>query len=1026
MCLWSVQAAVTSAAVVYETDFSNDPEWITDGSGNFEWDEQLGVYRAVFTNGPQTNPPNRFAGIETALDPTRSFTLTWRERIASSTGDYYVAPFGLVSSGLVAGSTTAPLYDGGLAQFYYGIHSGRFFWAGFDIRDVGGTNAGSEGITSVIPDMRAWYSNTLSYDVNTGIVTFVMMDENTGVETHTRAAGTAQNRIVFGSGMRHVGMSYHPYTTSNSFLSFKPGAVEVLIDDVRLEDDTVVPQDTSVSDAHVSPSVAPVETAFTFTAVYTDSEGEAPTRSEVIVGSTTYELAPDANATSSEYSDGEYENGEQYIATTTLTDRGNWSVTFVFENSATTTYAYTNVGVGNSSVVFLPGIKSTYLYRPGIVEDNQLWLPNIIFGTDDDVLDLRMNEQGESVNDDIYTKPGDIIDSAYLRYPIYDGYIEQMDDLVADGTIASWEAVAYDWRLDPRDVVTHGEESDGKISYALDGDYITEQLRTLADQSDTGRVSIVAHSNGGLVAKALLQHLEETNDPLLSQVDLLVLVAVPQLGTPKVLLPLLHGAENELEKILLSDAAMRAAAKNMPGGMTLIPSKHYFERASEFGPVIVFDQSLDILATTTRYRDEFGYFGLGINAVRDYRTTYGDNIDSYDEMRDFLIGEDGRPEPEYLDIAHPVRIPTPLVDAAQEFHDSVDDWEPPMRTVQIVGTGRDTVAGVRYITANHLEACLPPLCTGSIDLPQVQATPVGSMEGDGTVMAVSADALNVETYYFDLSKYNAEREVVGDVTNREHSNIMGAFPMQTVLGSLIIGTPVVSPYITETSTDSKDKLTVEIHSPVLLTVNDSFGNSAGLAYDFVIGTTTPTSTIPNAVMYHIGESAFFTLPADRSYTLSLDGLASSTFTMRIARYEQDELIGTTTFTNVPVTASLIGTMNIPTGTTSAPLQLDVNGDGTVDTMRMPDGTKVVTPLSLMKDFTTALEPMKVGKPLKTSLRILATTTTKLITEKKYPAAKAIALNMRSVIELGVPLKQISRKDANALIAILNLVIPLLK
>jgi pimeloyl-ACP methyl ester carboxylesterase len=54
---------------------------------------------------------------------------------------------------------------------------------------------------------------------------------------------------------------------------------------------------------------------------------------------------------------------------------------------------------------------------------------------------------------------------------------------------------------------------DGKIYYrgtnaATSTPYIIQELRRLAATSKTGKVTIIAHSNGGLLAKALLTHPE--------------------------------------------------------------------------------------------------------------------------------------------------------------------------------------------------------------------------------------------------------------------------------------------------------------------------------------------------------------------------------------------------------------------------------------------------------------------------------------------------------------------------------------
>ena len=61
------------------------------------------------------------------------------------------------------------------------------------------------------------------------------------------------------------------------------------------------------------------------------------------------------------------------------------------------------------------------------------------------------------------------------------------------------------------DLLTKGIELNSRIYYATttatSTPYIEQTLRGLAATSKTGKVSIVAHSNGGLVTKALLNKL---------------------------------------------------------------------------------------------------------------------------------------------------------------------------------------------------------------------------------------------------------------------------------------------------------------------------------------------------------------------------------------------------------------------------------------------------------------------------------------------------------------------------------------
>jgi pimeloyl-ACP methyl ester carboxylesterase len=195
-----------------------------------------------------------------------------------------------------------------------------------------------------------------------------------------------------------------------------------------------------------------------------------------------------------------------------------------------------------SNVLFLPGIEGSRLYRPGALGEDRLWEPS----SDADAQDLALDLEGQSTRNDIYTK--DVIGTSYVGGPkIYDTFSDTMNTMKSQGTIGDWEAIPYDWRLSLDDILNYGNNVNGKIYYsgtqrATSTPYIIQELKKLAASSHSGKVTIVAHSNGGLVAKRLTQILGESVASQL--IDKIVFVDVPQLGTPKAVAGLLHGTSS--------------------------------------------------------------------------------------------------------------------------------------------------------------------------------------------------------------------------------------------------------------------------------------------------------------------------------------------------------------------------------------------------------------------------------------------------------------------------------------------------
>ena len=139
------------------------------------------------------------------------------------------------------------------------------------------------------------------------------------------------------------------------------------------------------------------------------------------------------------------------------------------------------------SVLFLPGITGSRLYRPGpVLSDVRLWEPML----NSNVEQLALNPDGSSVNPDVYVKAGDVIGQVYAPFgpDIYASFLGELDTLKGSGTIADFEAVPYDWRLSFDDILTKGAESGGRISYtsATDTPYITQELKRLAAGSRNG------------------------------------------------------------------------------------------------------------------------------------------------------------------------------------------------------------------------------------------------------------------------------------------------------------------------------------------------------------------------------------------------------------------------------------------------------------------------------------------------------------------------------------------------------------
>lgn len=569
-----------------------------------------------------------------------------------------------------------------------------------------------------------------------------------------------------------------------------------------------------------------------------------------------------------------------------------------------------------SNVAFLPGIQASRLYVEAPLFENQLWEPNFAGElAQPDLPQLALNENGESVSQAIYTR--DIIDETF-GFNIYKKFKIFMDGISGEGELINdWQAFPYDWRLPLFDILEGGKKlDDGKISYlkATDTPYIISGLRRLAKNSQTGKVTIIAHSNGGRLAKLLLWKLETEDDPLLEKIDKVILVATPQLGTPKAIASLLHGYGQGLAfGLLIDEKTARELAENMLPAYGLLPSKQYFNVVST--PVMKFT--------------------LEVSQISELSDLAGTQVDTYARMKDFLLGNDEAWEEPLSYVTNaPNVLDNALLARAQETHRILSEWEPPthIQVIQIVGWGVDTVEGITY---DDCDGCLKDT------LHTLDYWPRYTLDGDGTVAVPSAQAMDgAETYYVELDEFNR-----GLQRNRTHASILEVDPLQKFIKNIIENNRELPRYLTKVkpvASAVSDRLRFSMHSPVEIDLYTDSGLHTGFA-------PSPESDllqlyeaeIPNSYIMKFGETTYLGTGGNGEYTVRLDGLRGGTFTFKITQIEGGEEVKTIAFTDIPATSKMDAQMQIKDIENRTELKIDMNGDGTTDYALSP-GESIAT------------------------------------------------------------------------------------
>ncbi len=579
-----------------------------------------------------------------------------------------------------------------------------------------------------------------------------------------------------------------------------------------------------------------------------------------------------------------------------------------------------------SNVLFLPGLQASRLYRiDDDGETDRLWEPT----SNADVRDLYLDAEGESIYGDVYTK--DIIDEAYGFGPdVYKSFINMMNDLRESGKINDWAPLPYDWRHGIEDLLGRGRQyADGRIVFgatlgSTTTPIIFQEVERLARTSKSGKVTIIAHSNGGLLAKALMARLYEQDKSKL--VDRVILLASPQIGTPKAVASLLHGEGQELAGgWILNKETARALGRHMPGGYQLVPSKEYFRTVID--PVVLIRNK---------------------PATSELFSAYGSSIETYDELIMFLLGSEGRTPPLQKDTESPEVLLKNLLLESENLHQLIDGWStsPDVEFIQVGGYGLDTIKGIRYMER----------WDGECDCSRIAPVPLFTDDGDGTVVLPSAlAATSGKRYWVEINQSNRNYE-----QNWDHASFTEILPVQEFIKNIIENnTDVVPRFLSETSpvrSSGYKKLRFTLHSPLSISFTDSQGRVVGRAAtpSFPTELTQIQEDVPNSFYMEFGELKIVGVPESEGI-IAMVGERLGVFTLDIERFVDDALVGTTTFADIPVaTGTIIVFPYDPSTTTPPHLLFDLDGNGVVDITLTESGFSEHDGVELLRHLITGL------------------------------------------------------------------------
>ena len=579
-----------------------------------------------------------------------------------------------------------------------------------------------------------------------------------------------------------------------------------------------------------------------------------------------------------------------------------------------------------SSVLFLPGLEGTWLYRYepslfgsipliGGVSTNTLWAPN----RNDDVRKLFLDSNGSSTDTSIYS--GEPIDNVFNIFSVYGSFMRFMDSLVSTGKIGEWRSFGYDWRKPISDVVYSIEKK------ATMTESLVSVVEDLASRSRTGKVTIIAHSNGGLVAKYLVKVLSDSGK--VDLVDGVISVAVPYLGTPEAISALLYGDHQSIAYgLILNSEVAKQLGQNMSSAYSLLPSREYFSHTLD--PLITFAD--------------------------------GKSVNSHEGLSDFISGASNG----FLASAG---------DAIQSVLTNFS-WPANVYRYSLVGWNVDTPKSLVYINKEKCFRFLWLNFSCSTVLTRYEKT---TIMGDGTVvvpsaaysgltadgasptkvvsidLASSSAAENKSFDHVNILESSTTQAVIGAILTADHSINGGSLPGggSTIGGSVLPGgTSLGEPnYNTEPV-----HLVVSVDAAASLDVHDSSGNHTGLimppagvtdyvvaAYEekvpgshFSVSTDDSNGSGSDSNADGITNTSISLPNNNQQYSVTVNGGGFGSFTLNLDKVQGTTTLGHIEFADIPMTPSSTATTiievapNEPIASSTSPMSVDIDGDGTID------------------------------------------------------------------------------------------------
>ena len=539
--------------------------------------------------------------------------------------------------------------------------------------------------------------------------------------------------------------------------------------------------------------------------------------------------------------------------------------------------------LSKTPVLFVPGLMGTEIKK-----DNSLvWLEigKMLLSQTDNFLDILSFQSSLLPSDDnlsLSNVIGKKIIPSHRDYDYTEGLIREFEAAgyraEGAGGEQTFYSFPYDWRYGASGAYPVPENTGQRPITNVD--LLADKIAELAQISPTGKVDVIAHSLGGLIAK---KYALETGQPLIGK---LVFLGVPNLGTPLAGRALLLGTDFGV--FGLNPLELKKISQNMPAAYDLLPSREYFESKSGW---------INIYKPTNIF---------AINAL--------EKLD-YIQTRIYLGG---------------AGMSNAAMRNAADFHSSDLDGDFVQQNFWARGIDSYNIAGCKAGTFSIIEDWQNQ--DGTHD--RYDFGPLAA--GDDTVIFESANqvlASDQKTFYAPKIKHgqmpsfaNVKQKVVNIIAGNDNRPIE---PGKIITKDQLRANPNLCALF---------GTTIKIESPIDIKITDQFGNVVEL-----INGTDIKNQIPGANFEFIGDHKFVYLPNDgnEQYQIELIGAGAGFFTLTAQTIENNQPQTPRVFANLPVSESTRG--NLVLGQEII-LNLDQNNDGQIDQTIVQDGNLTIDDL----------------------------------------------------------------------------------